>query len=301
MSASPDFPRLPVGWIEHTETLPGASIGNAIFYREFSRAGASLHKRGLFIVHGFGEQSDRFLHFPHYLHTCVDTIGLIDLPGHGHSPGGRGHIDSFETYSEAALAGFAHFQKRSLTSGVQSWHWMGASMGGLVTLRTLFERPNLSLKSVIVTEAQLGIAVQVPALKEFAAGLLHKIYGSLSMHNEIDAALLSHDASVQKEYLTNPLNHSRITPATYFSMKTEMQGLQDRLAKKQEFPYPLYMLVPLQDQIVSWSRQLEFFSQVQIHKNGLKKLSTFPHAFHELFNETDKSRPFVALEHWLSL
>ena len=186
MSASPQFPGLPPGWVEETSYLANETI----FYRQFRRTDSTRRGRGLFIVHGFGEQSDRFLHFPHYLHTSVDIIGLLDLPGHGKSTGQRGHIDSFSKYSEASLIAFRHFeaQGRSYLGDLQL-HLMGASMGGLVSLRTLLREPNLKLKSCIVAEAMLDIAVKVPWLKEKFGLWIAPIWGKGSEKRKPMASL----------------------------------------------------------------------------------------------------------------
>lgn len=298
MTASKNFPNLIDSWVEESQYLQVSN--QKIFLRIYRRKETQMgiKNRSLFIVHGFGEQSDRFLHWPFYLHTSLDSIGIVDLPGHGKSEGPRGHIENFEQFSNAALAAFKEFEKNTTKLfGKSQLHWLGASMGGLITIRTLIKEQTLPLTSVIVTEPQLGIAVQVPPLKEKMASLLEPLIGRLPLKSEIILETLSHDSDVANRYANNPLNHSLITPRLYIKMKNEMENLEKDSI---EFSYPFMMLVPLNDQVVSWKKSLAFFNRLKI-KSGLKKsLSTFPNFYHEIFNEVGKERPFTALEDWLS-
>ena len=294
MTASKNFPNLPANWSEETGFLPNFS--KKIFYRILSRKN-KMHKRALFIIHGLGEQGDRFTHWPHYLHSCVDAIGLIDLPGHGQSEGTRGHIESFDDYSLAALAGFEFFHEQiNQKLGPTELHWLGTSMGGLVTLRTMIHYKNLPLASVIAAEPQLGIAVPVPAIKEFFGVLIEPVLGKIPLSNEINVRLLSHDESVQKKYKENPLNHSKVSPRLYVNMKKEMATVHNF---SEAFPYNLCLMVPLADQIVGWKDAFRFFNQLNMQSKRQKELLTFPNFYHELFNELEKGRAFEALQSWI--
>lgn len=85
----------------------------------------------LYIVHGQAEQSDRYEHFPFFLNGIVDAIACIDLPGHGKSKGIRGHIENFDQYSEAALAGFRFSEAwMKKQTGTCQAHWLGHSLAG---------------------------------------------------------------------------------------------------------------------------------------------------------------------------
>lgn len=293
MTASPNFPKLPEGWSEETGFLPSSDDQNKIFYRLFSRTPAK-HQRLLFIAHGLGEQSDRFTHFPHYLQTSFDAIALIDHPGHGKSSGPRGHIENFDQFSQAVVAGF-QFAKSKFPK-MKSYHWLGCSMGGLITLRTMIRYPDLGLSSVAVAEPQLGIAVKVPFLKELLGTMVEPILGKIPLKNEIDAAILSHDLSVQNVYKENPLNHEYVSPRLYVNMKREMTELANF---KGEFPYNLLMLVPLADQVVDWKKSFSFFQSLKMKTGTTKELCSFPNFYHEIFNEIERARPFTALEDWV--
>jgi alpha-beta hydrolase superfamily lysophospholipase len=297
MSASPEFPALPADWSEETGFLPDQNP--TLFFRFFVKKSPVAKKTGraLFIVHGIGEQSDRFTHFPHYLHTCVDAIGLIDLPGHGRSTGLRGHIENFDVYSQSVIRGFEYFSKKTQPSlGPLEFHWLGCSMGGLISARTMVHFPILPLTSVTLAEPQFGIAIKIPWIKEFFGSLLEPVIGKIPLKNEIDVHLLSHDESVQKTYRENPLNHPFASPRLYVNMKKEMAAMAKLTS---EFPFNLFLIVPLADQIVDWKATYHFFDEVKMKTGMIKTMTSFPDFNHEAFNEIEKDRVFLALENWI--
>ncbi len=297
MSASPSFPPLKEGWHEETGFLPQKTDRNKIFYRLLRRKQGVPLGRVLYIVHGIGEQSDRFIHYPHYLHTAIDAVAMIDLPGHGKSSGPRGHIENFDGFSEPLIDGFNFLYSQLVKSfGPTEIHWMGCSMGGLITTKTMLKWTQLPLASVILAEPQFGIAIKVPWWKEFFGTALEPVIGRVPLKNEIDVRQLSHDEEVQETYRSNPLNHPFVSPRLYVNMKKEMSEM---LTTNLEFPYALFVLVPLADEIVSWKATYRFFEHLKMKAGKTKQMTSFPGWYHECFNEREKGRAFLALENWV--
>lgn len=292
MSASPQFPKIPLNW-----TLSSEKILRGKIFAQVWRAPERKTGRFLFIVHGQAEQSNRYEHFPFYLNTAVDAIGILDLPGHGKSRGVRGHINNFDQYSEAALEAFqwsfAHAEK---ALGKLEPHWLGHSLGGLITLRTLLKKQDLPLKSVSVSAPLLGLAIKVPPLKRLFGILVEPILGALPLVNELDVAGLSHDPSVGPAYLKDPLNHNKVTPRFFVQMNREMELMKAPIL---QFPYNLLMITPLADPIVSWKAEFQFFERLKMKPGTQKYLQSFPGLYHEAFNESEKGRVFLALENWI--
>ncbi len=293
MAASPFFPKLPVGWSEDSLTIQNGSLNLRVFKSSDLSRG-----RFLYLIHGQGEQSGRYEHFPHYLNGVVDAVIAIDMPGHGKSSGVRGHIENFDQYSDAALAGFhaaTEWMKKS-ASNVQA-HWFGHSMGGLITLRTLLKEKNLPLRDVAVSAPLLDLALPVPKVKKFFGELVEPILGSLKLGNELDGSLISHDPEVAKAYDSDPLNHSYVTPRFFVNMMKEMPLVRENQGP---FAYNLLALVPLADQIVSWKATYHFMQNLKMAEGKKKVLTSFPNFYHESFNDLGKERAFTALANWLA-
>jgi len=294
MAASLFLPKLPASWTEESLTTANGAVSLRVF-----RSADLSRGRFLFLVHGQGEQSDRYEHFPHYLQGLIDAVIAIDLPGHGRSQGRRGHIENFDQYENAVLEGFQAAQNWMLSKASRcEAHWLGHSLGGLITLRTLLKNPNLPLRSVTASAPLLGLALKVPVLKKFFAELIEPLWGSLQLHNELNTSIISHDPEVGKAYEGNPLNHHLVTPRFFVNLLKEMDAVS---TTKETFHYPLMLLIPLEDQTVSWKASYEFFSHVQMASGKKKTLTSFPNYYHEAFNELGKELPFNALSDWIAL
>lgn len=292
MSASASFPGLPKNWSESSLSC----LNGDIFIRLYQADDLS-QGRILFVVHGQGEQSDRYEHFPHYLNGIVDAVACVDLPGHGKSAGQRGHIESFDQYHQAVLAAYetSYQWMQSKANRVQS-HWFGHSMGSLISLRCLMTQSSLPLLSVSLSAPLLDLAFPVSKLKKFFGELIEPVWGSLKLSNELDSTFISHDLSVQKSYRENPLNHNFVSPRFFVNMTKEMKSIRESTGP---FYYPLLMLVAGDDHIVSASASYQFFQNLEMGVGKQKHLTSFPGFYHESFNEIAKGRAFTALSDWL--
>lgn len=292
MAASDQFPGLPKNWSESILKFQNDDLTLRIFHKNKAQ-----HGRWLYLIHGQGEQSDRYLHFPHYLQSQLDAIICLDLPGHGLSQGQRGHIESFDNYDQAVLMGFEIAGKwMQQYCPKNEAHWFGHSMGGLISLNFLFKNRNLPLHSVSVSSPLLDLAFPVPPIKKFFGELIEPIWGSLKLSNELDSTLISHDTSVQKSYVDNPLNHNSVSPRFFVKMTEKMKTVR---SISETFPYSVLFLISGDDRIVSSSASYEFFRNLKMMDKMEKKLTSFPGYYHESFNEIAKERPFTALSDWI--
>lgn len=287
MSASPRFPDLPKHWNE----TKGFVIKGEVHYRLWKTHSPQTGKH-LVVVHGFGENSNRYRHFPFYLDGIVDSILAIDLMGHGLSKGRRGDCNRFSEYTDRVIIA----AQELLASVTGSVHWFGHSFGGLITLSLLKQEKLKAMTSIMVSAPMLGLAFPPPPVKKFFGELIEPILGHLSLKNEIDGAILSHDVTVPEAYAKDPLNHDRITPRTFVQMTKAMKmirGWEGPIDK------PLLVLLPLEDQLIDAKATMNFFSALKTAGTGKKQLQTFPGFFHESFNETHKGIAFNALANWL--
>ena len=293
MSASPSFPTLPHDWKEENLVFENKTLFMRIWSNPRPRTG-----RALYLVHGFGEQSDRYTHFPHYLHTSVDVIAAIDLPGHGRSMGRRGHCDKMSDITGAALLGLQAFEGWLAQKNLQlQVHWMGHSFGGLTTLKALAGHGDLKLKSMIVSAPQIGLSMPIPFMKKLFGQMITPILPRLQLSNEIIATSLSRDPSVGAEYIRNPLNHSKITPRMFSEMNKAMSEVQKWQGP---LPFPALLILPLNDKVVDSRITFKLWKEWKVENGGRKELSSWPGSCHESFNDLDKGQVFNAIEAWLN-
>lgn len=290
MAASPNFPKLPDDWVEEIVREDGLSL--RVWFHPKS---ASLP--ALYIVHGYGEQSGRYLHFPHYLRSACGAIAAIDLPGHGLSDGRRGHCEKFEEFPAAALKGLAMFKAWLTRRGLGSTalHWMGHSFGGLTTLAVMRDSPPADVRSWIVSAPELALSMPVPKIKKFVGELIEPFLPRLSLYNEINGASLSKEPSVGEEYVRDPLNHSVITPRMFKQMTLAMESVS---GWRGPVPAPTLFLVPLMDQVVDGMKTFAFVRNLKTGGAPVR-LQTLPGVCHESFNDWERGPVLNLLENYL--
>lgn len=291
MSASALFPKPSADW--SAQVLAGTTP-----VRIWHNSKTTTNK-ALFIVHGWGEQSDRYEHFTHYLNGVVDWICAVDLPGHGLTPGIRGHFDHFDLVTVQAVRGFELFQHHMKSHGASEVqiHWLGHSFGGLTTLKVMKSLAPKAVKSFIVSAPLLGFKLPIPKLKVFFGKLITPILPRFPLSQELDGSTLSRDPSVGIAYKQNPLNHSQITPKAFEQMTLAMSEMSDW---KGPLPAPTIFFVPLADQIVDPQKTLTLTQNLKQHQSPATKSLFLPGMSHESFNDLEKNLVFNALATWLN-
>lgn len=289
-----NFPPLPENWVSDWETFP-ISDGGIQLYSVLHHAQNWKRPQALVILHGMGEHGGRYLHFPHYLQSSVDSVYCVDHRGHGRSEGLRGHIERFDLFAEDAAHTISRLDEiLKKRFGESRIHLLGHSMGGLIALRTLFKYSSLPLRSVTISAPLLGIRVEVPRIKKAAAKVLARVWGSLHMVSDLDPSLICRDKEVVETYTADRLVHNKITPKFFSEMQSAML---DTLKRDSGLNYPLQMLIPLQDKIVNSDLSLQFFRSLKLRDKVLK---TYPDFFHEPFNEIGKEQVFEDLISWMN-
>jgi len=291
-----NFPSLPAGWISDWETFP-SSDGSLQLYSVMHHPQDWKGERTLVVLHGLGEHGGRYLHFPHYLQSVVDGVYCLDHRGHGRSEGTRGHVESFDLFVNDLVTAIERLHQNLIQRfGHAEIHLFAHSMGGLIALRTLLAHSHLPLRSVAISAPLLRIALEVPPLKRAVASVIGKVWGSLQMTSEVNAKDLSHDVAVVTAHGQDRLIHSKITPQLF----NEMLGAMESAMKLSpcELNYPVQFHIPLEDRVVSAEAALDFFRNF---RSPQKSLKTYPHFYHEAFNELKKEEPFSDLLDWLLL
>ena len=287
------FPVLPAGWSTEWSTFRNASETKQLFQVTHLRPGGG-HRVAL-VVHGMGEHGGRYLHLAHYLGDSVDSVSCLDLPGHGRSEGLRGDIERFDSLiDDIALAVKRTHEQFTKRFGKCELHLVGHSLGGHLVLRTALKHAGLPLASLTASAPFLGIKVKVPVIKKSAAILLSRIWGSLQLDTELDAALLSHDPEAVEAYRADRLIHSKMTPRFFMQVQ---EAMRDTLAQTRGIECPVMIQVAMQDGVVDPERALDFFRNLDHSK---KELKTYPQFYHEIYNELGKEQPLADLRDWIA-
>lgn len=245
-------------------------------------------KAEVLLVHGLAEHMGRYHHVAAALNQAGYQVSGVDFRGHGQSPGKRGHVQSWQDYVDDLTAAAEAINGPYLL--------VAHSMGTLITLDFLrsAEGNHVSqqAKAVALSAALLGVAVEAPKWKTAAAGLLSKLWPTLSLSNELDANQICSDPQVVQDYLDDPLTYPTITPRWF----TEMQAALLRVNQAAlSYGLPLWLSYGAEDQVVSRAAIDDFQSRY----GADSELKSWPGGRHEIFNEPFQQEVFAHLIQWL--
>jgi lysophospholipase len=264
----------------------------ADFYEPDPVAGQGQPRGTIVVVHGYCEHRGRYQRTAQDLARQGYRVIVGDLRGHGEAGGQRAHVDRFEEYLDDTVALLAQAARHA--QGGPPPFLLGHSMGGLVALRYVQERAREGdLQGLILSSPLLGIKVQVPAWKRLLGQAASLTLPGLSLPNDLDPALLSHDPEIGRAYATDPLV-SHVATARWFT-EAQLAQLQ-ALRRAPGVRLPVLLLQAGDDRIVDQAASQALFERL----GGKDKVFTlYPGLFHEIFNEVERDRVLADVVSWL--
>lgn len=241
------------------------------------------------VVHGLADHSGRYERLARELAGDGLATFALDLRGHGHSEGRRGHAPRFEVL----LHEVERFRRRiqETEAGALPHFLFGHSMGGLIALRYLQEyRP--PLRGAIVMSPWLRTAVAVPRWKLVLARILDRLLPALPIPAGIPAEELCGDAEIVAAYRSDPLVHGSITPRLFIEAGNEMELA---FRHRDRIEAPILLLYGEADRIVDPVRIAEFGAGL----DGDATVHGFAGLRHELFNEPERRRVLETIREWV--
>lgn len=253
----------------------------------------SVPKAVIGLVHGFGEHSGRHNYTIDYLVEHNVAVYGVDLRGHGKSPGQRGHVNSWDDYSEDLAAFTRDLEKRH--DGTPHFLF-GHSMGGLVLIYTVLHglnEPHGILDGIIVSSPLLTPPTTATPVMRGVVNLLNRLWPKAKLSTKVESSRISRDPDEAARYMNDPLNHSMISPRWAREAELAMAWNQEHAM---EFPLPLLMYHGASDPLVPIEGSREFFEKVT---HADKRWIEYPDGFHELHNDLDKEQVFANLDSWI--
>ena len=254
----------------------------------------------LVVTHGISEHSECYKKTAESLAALGWNVIAWDLRGHGRSEGKRGFVGDFMEYVRDLRRFLTHLGEAGRLD--KPFALIGHSMGGLVTLRHLVDYGNPDPAAepkcpkplaVALSSPLVGIGVEVPFVKDFAARLLHRVWPSITLNNEIHYDRLTRDPQFLAGYPTDPLRHDKISPPLYFGMLSNIEivkHLADRVR------LPILIQAAGMEKIVSLPAIKEIFPKLGSEN---KKLIIYEDSYHEIFNDLDREKVFGDLHAFL--
>ncbi len=229
-------------------------------------------KKGcVILVHGLGEHSKRYLWLSELLQKEGYGLVLFDLPGHGETPGKRGHAPFKDVF---------YFLDKMTSSHPNSF-LMGHSLGGLIAAR--YAQINNTLRGLIITSPALKLSKDNFLLR-LTAAFFSLVSPKLCFDNGIDPNNLSPNKEAVRRYVQDPLVHRKISARLAHDMFTNSKIA---LREARKITIPCFVAVGEKDKITLADGAKEFFNSIG---SSDKTLKVYQDGFHELF-EDEKNAP----------
>lgn len=246
--------------------------------------------RGVVLVaHGLGEHSNRYAHLAARLCERDLAAYALDHRGHGLSGGKKGHVIRFNDYL-ADLDAFRR-QVEERYSDLPRF-LLGHSMGGLIAA-SYAEAQGAGLSGLVLSSAALRVDVDAPAIKLALGRLFSKILPGITMSNELDPNMISHDREVVKAYIDDPLVHDRVSARWFTEFTAAIEAVQLRA---HEISIPVLVMQSGDDALVAPRGAQEFFDRLTVEDKALKYWEGF---YHEMFNEVDREKAISLALDWI--
>ncbi len=241
----------------------------------------------LVINHGLGEHTDCYQRLVDGLSDQNIQFIAWDMRGHGRSEGKRGVVKRLSDYS-ADLVILIDFIRNEISK--KPIAMVGHSLGGLVTLNTIIRNPELDIKCAVLSSPLLGVQVEVPELKKIGAKYLAEYLPSLTMWNELDDKILTHEKKILTEFEKDPLRHDRVSPRLYL----DMVGYSERIRREGgSVLLPIFFQLSGQDKVVSTKASSAFYETV---KSKDKELKIYENSYHEIYNDVEREVAFADIK-----
>jgi len=270
---------------EVNEGFLNSADGTRLAFRTWPHPNATVT---FAVVHGLGEHSGRYEQFAQGMATFQMATCAVDLRGHGHSAGRRGHVDSWSQWMDDAAAFVSHVESQSRGEVIP----LGHSLGGVVILSAVRAGKLKAARRFVLSSPALSLKVAVPAWKTTAGGILSRIAPRLAMNNEVDPGTISRIPEVVDAYRNDPLVHARISARLYTEWR---RAAADNLAHAAEIKIPFLVLAGTDDRLIdpAGSRQLHASAP------ALSELRLLPGRYHEPFNDLDSGEVFSTIAEWV--
>ncbi|MEY4510236.1 MAG: hypothetical protein RLZZ450_2358 [Pseudomonadota bacterium] len=271
--------------------LPVAD-GRALRTYVWTDAHAETNARPVVVLaHGYGEYCGRYDELARYLLARGWAVCGFDMHGHGESPGQRGGIESYDQYVDD-LSAFLKSTRERYPGRAQLL--LGHSHGGLIALRFLQQNGHWP-DGLILSSPMVALRRAHRPLPPWAACVLAKLAGELSLPNGLSANELTHDHRLARAWSVDVHNHGRTTPRWYAGALDAME--QARLALEQ-VTLPVLILQGDHDPVVDPDAVAQMTRDLGSRD---RELFVCHGALHEPLNELDREQVYARIERWIAL
>ncbi len=241
------------------------------------------------IVHGLGEHGGRYADFADTM--CQRGFGALafDLQGHGHSPGWRGCINSFDGLMRDIVSALGRLGSLFPEKPIILY---GHSMGGNLVLNYALRHYQPQPLAVIASGSFLRPKHPLSQPFMLYARILAKVLPHYCLRAPVRAEGLSRDRSQQDAYRRDELVHRRISLRLGVAI---IDAGNWAIEHAQELAVPSLVLHGSADELTCPDASREFAGR----SNALCQLRIFDGFLHDIHRDVGRLEVFDLLEDWI--
>lgn len=244
-------------------------------------------KANILIVHGLHEHCLRYAHVADALNKIGLNVYTFDLRGHGQSQGLKVNIKSVDEYREDVETVYRNIPKNI------PFFILGHSMGGLIVADFLLFNERNDVNGAILSGPALELGEDISPILIKIVNLIGGLLPNLPTQ-KLDVKLVSRDPAEVEKYAKDPLNYLGGTKAGLG--KALLNRITETKPKFESFDYPVLIMHGGVDKITNINGSKALFAQ---SKSVDKTFKEWEGAFHEIFNETNKSEVIDYMCDWI--
>lgn len=241
------------------------------------------------IVHGMGEHAARYNYMIDALTSAGISVIGYDQPGHGKTPGKKGHVASYDVLLDCVDNVIGKMDE--LAPNAPKFLF-GHSMGGNVLINHLLRRKP-KVNGAIVSGPWLKLAFDPPAIQVKLAKLVSGILPGLVQSSKLDVNAISSDPKEVQRYSNDPLVHDKISTAFFIGVHDA--GLW-ALGNADKLETPLLLYHGTADQLTSHDASKEFAGKAK----GDVTFKSWEGFYHESHNEPKRDELFELIKGWIN-
>ncbi len=272
--------------MQHREGHFNGPAGLSIYYQYWQPEQAP--RAVLLVVHGAGEHSARYRALAEYFCAHGFMVAALDHIGHGRSDGIPGYIGRFSDYLQT-LDQFRQ-QVEADAPGLPLI-LLGHSMGGLISAAYLLEHQR-GITACALSGPAIMTELTPSPIQVMIIRLMAKLLPKAGVM-QLDAAGVSRDPAVVKDYMEDPLvHHGKLSARFVSELFATMQAVQAEVAG---ITLPLLVMHGEADAMTA-PAGAKFL--VEHAGSSDKTLKLYPGLYHEIFNEPEREQVLNDLLEW---
>ncbi len=247
-------------------------------------------KAVLFVVHGLGEHSGRYMNVVNHFVPLGYAVYGLDHIGHGKTEGPKEIIERFEDFTQTLTIYY------NMVAGWQAGKpifILGHSMGGLIATHYLLDY-QANFRGAVISAPSIKIGESISPVT-ITMGKILSVIAPKAGVLALDASAISRDPQVVAAYANDPLVFHGKTPAR---LAAEMlKAMQRVTAEVSKITLPFIVLQGAEDKLVDPAGAQMLYDQASSKDKTIK---IYEGLYHEVFNEPEHDYVLADVENWLA-